>query len=275
MLSSATLFPLPRLHLWPLHVIQWLKSKGESYAQRAERTTAASRCDRCCCHGCTNSNRRNTGHANETLSPARSVGGRQGACGKTDQGRARGNRQKGGGSAVGVMSVATKAPASIVIPRSPRWDLAKREADKLTSKYTVPPIPVIEIAETNGVDVVFADFGRFSDDVAGLCNFAAKKIFVNKDDIDVRQYFTIAHELGHWILHRDIFLAHPDLYPVLPRFQNPDKNNPLEKEANQFAANLLVPEHLLRPVKGASVSALASVFMVSKTMMEYRVQNVR
>lgn len=155
-----------------------------------------------------------------------------------------------------------------------RWALAERKANELTAGYSSPPIPVVEIAESNGVDVVFADFGTHSQKVAGFCDFGAAKLYVNKSDIYERQLFTIAHEFGHWVLHRDYFLEHPEKYPVLPRFQSVDRNNPMEQEANKFAACLLVPERLLRPVSQAPVSALASVFKVSKTMMEFRLKNV-
>lgn len=161
------------------------------------------------------------------------------------------------------------------VPNSARWDLAKKTADDLTAPYRTPPIPVLEIAERNGVDVVFADFGAHSDKVAGFCDFKNKRLYVNKEDRTERQFFTIAHEFGHWMLHRDIFLAHPEQYPVLPRFQSVDTHNPMEQEANCFAANLLVPARLLRPVISAPTSSLASIFRVSRTMMEFRVNNVR
>lgn len=164
---------------------------------------------------------------------------------------------------------------SAQIPSFARWDLARSEADRLTARYNAPPIPVLEIAESNGVDVVFANFGASNQKVAGFCDFKAAKLYVNKEDRQERQFFTIAHELGHWLLHRGIFLAHPDRYPVLPRFQNVDSHSPMEQEANHFAANLLVPERLLRPVKMAPVATLASIFRVSRTMMEFRIQNVR
>jgi Zn-dependent peptidase ImmA (M78 family) len=155
------------------------------------------------------------------------------------------------------------------------WKKARAVADDLTERYSSPPIPVLEIAERSGVDVVFADMGPHADVVAGFCDFAAAKLYVNRADIPNRQSFTIAHELGHWLLHRDLFKAHPEKYPVLPRFQSTDKNNPVEQEANFFAANLLVPARLLKPVSNAPVAALAGAFKVSRTMMEYRVKNVR
>lgn len=157
----------------------------------------------------------------------------------------------------------------------PRWRDVKAKADQLSDRYSAPPIPVLEIAERCGVDVVFADFGDATDKVAGFCDFPEAKLYVNDDDAVERQMFTIAHELGHWVLHKPIFEADPDRYPVLPRFQSPDRSDPLEKEANSFAANLLVPERLLKPVMSASVASLASAFNVSLTMMEFRLKNVR
>jgi Zn-dependent peptidase ImmA (M78 family) len=156
----------------------------------------------------------------------------------------------------------------------PRWDMAEQEANRLSAPFSAPPIPVHEIAELSGVNVVFADFGKHAEAVAGFCDFKARRLYVNAKDALVRQSFTIAHELGHWVLHRDVFLRDPSRYPVLPRFAEPDQNDPLEKEANKFAACLLVPSRLLSPVKGAPVAKLAEVFGVSRTMMEFRVKNV-
>lgn len=158
---------------------------------------------------------------------------------------------------------------------SPRWREVERKANELSQLYSAPPIPALEIAERSGVDVVFADFGKSAEKVAGFCDFAAAKLYVNAADITTRQTFTIAHELGHWIMHKDYFDENPDEYDILPRFQSVDSNDAFEKEANFFAANLLVPKRLLRPVQNASVASLADAFAVSRTMMEYRLKNVR
>lgn len=160
-----------------------------------------------------------------------------------------------------------------IVPSKPRWNLAETRANELTKRYEEPPIPVLEIAERSGVNVIFADFGENTDTVSGFCDFANARIYVNADDLQERQSFTMAHELGHWVLHRDIYLKQPDLYPVLPRFSEPDKSDPLEKEANKFAACLLVPTRLLAPVRSAPSAALARVFRVSRSMMEWRLKN--
>lgn len=162
----------------------------------------------------------------------------------------------------------------MMLRTKPRWGLAKTKADELTAGISTPPIPVYEIAESNGVNVVFADFGTHAESVSGLCDFKGARIYVNKDDSPERQAFTMAHELGHWILHKTDFLAAPESYPVLPRFSDPNRNDPMEKEANKFAACLLVPERMLAPVKSAPVASLAKSFGVSRTMMEFRLKDV-
>ena len=152
--------------------------------------------------------------------------------------------------------------------------MARRKADRLTEVYSSPPIPVLEIAEENGIKVRFVDFGDYSSKVSGYCDFRKDEIFVNGDEIPQRQSFTIAHELGHWFMHKVFFIKNPDEYPVLLRKNNSDSNNPLEKEANTFAAHLLVPNRLLKPVqrKGVNATVLASLFFVSRSMMEIRMK---
>lgn len=147
---------------------------------------------------------------------------------------------------------------------------ARKEARKLVTIFSTPSVPVLEVAEQNGVNVVFSDLGKFSEKVSGLLDFNARRIYVNMADPSYRQRFTIAHELGHWMLHRPAFEANPDAYPVLPRFEKVEESNAFEQEANAFASELLVPQHLFTAVRGAPVSVLAKVFDVSRTMMEYR-----
>ena len=134
--------------------------------------------------------------------------------------------------------------------------MAKRKADGLSEIYWSPSIPVLAIAELNRVNVIFANFGSSSERIAEYCDFRNAKLFVSAADVPRRQSFTIAHELGHWVLHRSIFEKNPEIYPVLPRFSSQSDNDPLEKEANKFTAHLLVPDHLSQPVLTPAVSAI-------------------
>lgn len=62
--------------------------------------------------------------------------------------------------------------------------------------------------------------------------------------------FAIAHELGHWLLHRGRTQAHLDS----PEQLNDYRKSPMEVEANAFAAEVLMPRELfLREFPGSSV----------------------
>jgi hypothetical protein len=92
------------------------------------------------------------------------------------------------------------------------------------------------------------------DDVSGMLIPSApgssKKwiIVVNKNHPQTRQNFSMAHELAHLVLH-GYTTPHADGgQPV--RFRNETSSLGTDKdeiEANQFAAELLMPEHLLMP----------------------------
>jgi Zn-dependent peptidase ImmA (M78 family) len=154
---------------------------------------------------------------------------------------------------------------------------AKAHAILRDAGVTHPPVPIREIIETHGVDVVFVKLGTLGDQVAGLTKFDEAKIYVNADDVFVRQTFTMAHEFGHWVLHRNLFLKEPDRYKVLLRRQTTARGtqDPLEKEANAFAGNILVPEFLLKPVKDvAGPTELARMFAVSQETIGHRLKYV-
>jgi Zn-dependent peptidase ImmA (M78 family) len=153
-----------------------------------------------------------------------------------------------------------------------RLGIARSHAEKLSSHYSRPPIPVLEVAQRQGVRVVPETFTQYSDSVAGLTNFREGRIHCNIKDPPEQQAFTIAHELGHWLLHRSEFIKDPKLYSVLPRFRLPEPT-PFEQEATVFAAHLLVPERLLRPVMhSAPPTELARIFGVPLDLLERRLR---
>lgn len=134
-----------------------------------------------------------------------------------------------------------------------------------------PPIKPKEIAENYGVTVIFAEFPDAMSSVMGFYDWKSQSIFVNEVDPPNRQTFTIAHEFGHHLLHRDYLLQHPEQYRVLMRQPLGGEKLPLEQEANAFAANLLVPRKLLvEYAKVASQAELARLFIVSEEVIRWR-----
>lgn len=155
---------------------------------------------------------------------------------------------------------------------------AKAEAVLSRHGVTRPPIPIKDIVEREGVDVQFVRFATMGRTVAGLTKFDEARIYVNADDQLNRQTFTIAHEFGHWMLHRDLFEEDPASYKVLLRTPTGGMLNadPLEKEANAFAAAILMPASMVRQVKDlVGVREMSTLFAVSPEAMEFRLKNVR
>ena len=72
-------------------------------------------------------------------------------------------------------------------------------------------------------------------EVAGMVDYSGKKLYVNKAVTLGRQRFTLAHEIGHAVLHT----GGDNLVDFRSNIENPAE--PREFEANKFAAALLMP----------------------------------
>ncbi|MCG7400389.1 ImmA/IrrE family metallo-endopeptidase [Caballeronia zhejiangensis] len=169
-----------------------------------------------------------------------------------------------------------------------RSEKAAAEATKLLVEFNITeaPVPVDQIAKRMGVDLRFSPL---DDELSGMVFIkdGTPIIGINSLHHSNRQRFTIAHELGHFVLHRNEITntVHVDKqFRVLLRdsvsAQGTDR---LEIEANRFAAALLMPKHLVLKAIAESISdidddtpvaELAKKFKVSRQTMEYRVRNL-
>lgn len=157
--------------------------------------------------------------------------------------------------------------------RKPNYNKASLEAARLLEKYGYdkPPIDPELIAESEGLNVVYADFEEpFDEEVSGFFRLRDKTIVVNNSISGNRILFTIAHELGHHVLHQD-FIRSNDYIPM-PRNNEYPNGKPVEEvEADTFAANLLVPLKALKKYREiASIDELASLFFVSRDVIVNR-----
>lgn len=94
-------------------------------------------------------------------------------------------------------------------------------------------------------------------------------ITVNRNHHKNRQKFTLAHELGHYILHREKNISIVDT-----TFFRNNEIDSVEYTANEFAAKLLMPKERLEFLisQGArNIGELAEKFEVSASAMKYRV----
>ncbi len=130
------------------------------------------------------------------------------------------------------------------------------------------PIDPIPIAEKIGLSVWQATLPR---DVSGQILYKEKKIFIEKSDHIYRQIFSIAHELGHFLLHND-GTSHISKRDLTTK-QGTDSK---EIEANHFAACLLMPkDEVQRMVNlGFALDSMANYFGISAIAMNVRLSNL-
>lgn len=148
------------------------------------------------------------------------------------------------------------------------------------------PFPVYEV-ERHHEDLQVA-FGELNDEnVSGFIFFKDGKfrIFVNSAKHQNRINFTLAHELGHYFLHRNL-IVDQDLVDVddtidhvhmLYRMDDAKELANIEREANRFAAYLLMPKDLLFQVwkaVGEDVVKCAKIFGVSTAAMSIRLEEM-
>ena len=99
-------------------------------------------------------------------------------------------------------------------------------------------------------------------------------IRVNRHESKARQRFTVAHEIAHFLLHKE-YIGDGIKDSVLYRSSLSDT---IEREANRFAAQIIMPWHLIQKkideyggVKTEQdVEQIASDFKVSSTAMGIR-----
>lgn len=129
-----------------------------------------------------------------------------------------------------------------------------------------PAVDPFAIARSLGVRV---DRVSGPEDWAGDVDSSTREAIIryNADHAPARQRFTVAHELGHLLLH-----------PPGRRYRDPVSSQGIdlaEIQANNFAAGLLMPSWMINAVApGKSVLALADIFAVSEQAMQIRLKTL-
>ncbi len=138
---------------------------------------------------------------------------------------------------------------------------------------THPAVNPVEVALSQGVQVRFVEFAGASDSVvSGYFDPEENAIVVNRHEFAPRQTFTVAHELGHKILHAE--WADSDQYEVYFRDPKLASNTPIEQEANHFAATLLMPKFMMDEYYREPESRIAAIFAVSIPAVRARLQSL-
>lgn len=173
--------------------------------------------------------------------------------------------------------------------RRPDTKTAVSKAKAVLKKYKGQRLPI-------KVDTIAKDLGatitaeKFEDDqsVSAMLFREGKKIIigVNSSQSIVRQRFSIAHEIGHLVLHEGNLYVDRSAKVNFRDSRSSLAVDPEEIEANAFAAELLMPEdkveletkrHMRSNPKATAaelVSTLALKFKVSEKAMDFRLQNL-
>jgi Zn-dependent peptidase ImmA (M78 family) len=105
-------------------------------------------------------------------------------------------------------------------------------------------VDVVKLAESLGLKVFLAEDGisDFNAEIVYDEDDQAFEILVNAKHSYTRQRFSIAHEIAHFILHRDQLI---DMKKISRGPKNGD-NYKTEKEADKLAEEILMPEELIK-----------------------------
>lgn len=139
--------------------------------------------------------------------------------------------------------------------------MPKETARKLVKKYnTNDPF---YIANRIGILVLFEPLGS----IYGYYNYykRIKMIHINDQLDETLQRFTCAHELGHALLHHDINTT----FLKSKTFFSTEK---IEREANTFAVELLMPDEYLYELKDTEITIfdVAEMYGIPREVCELK-----
>lgn len=166
---------------------------------------------------------------------------------------------------------------------------SEARAERLLNEHalTTIPVDVESLAKACGAEVRYRSLGG---DVSGLLvrtDDDVVVIGVDRNQPKHRQRFTIAHELGHLLMHpgRSVIVEHLRR-PARVNFRDASSGLATDREeieANQFAAGLLMPRSNIEDAYAEMAgrlddseipARLARAFQVSEQAMGYRLMNL-
>ena len=133
------------------------------------------------------------------------------------------------------------------------------------SKVRVPPVDLRQILSANRIG--YEEVDDFPDTVDALIIADGAKFYaaVNARQHLHRQRFSLAHELGHFFLHRE---GMPEDAVTIDNPPSGEADIPMksaaEIEADLFAGELLVPLEMLKLHVGKGIQELSRLFVVSE-----------
>lgn len=126
-----------------------------------------------------------------------------------------------------------------------------------------------------GNENIYLDYRHIrSEHFCGLFSYDEDdvSIVINTNISKKRQIFTLAHEIGHYYLHRHINTEFPDTVKSIFNFKEKATSSIYEQQANLFASELLIPEPVLKSLLSYQFSfyQLVNLLNVSSSCLMWR-----
>ncbi len=123
-------------------------------------------------------------------------------------------------------------------------NVPKKEALQIIQKHHIlkPKVNLKQIIESDSELIILEK--ELPNHISGALRVEGKKgtILINRGHSPERKNFTLAHEYAHFVLHRENINTHVDENLF---FRDDNVKNKREIEANQFAAEILMPTFMI------------------------------
>ena len=144
------------------------------------------------------------------------------------------------------------------------------------------PVSMVDIAKELNVKIYHTS--GLKDGESGLIRKEgdAYVIYINKNHPMTRQRFTMAHEIAHFLLHKDKLDAGKEIIEnakrevALYRSDSSDQDRQMEAEADKLAAELLMPSEKFCEIwdKSGTLEDVADTFHVSTAAASMRAKHL-
>jgi Zn-dependent peptidase ImmA (M78 family) len=142
----------------------------------------------------------------------------------------------------------------------------EKEANKFSKKYNkeeIPPIIAKNIVESENFKIGIT---KLHGSQVAVLNRNEKTIYLTENEALLKIWgnFALAHELGHWVLHKNAIDAF-DPSTLFAKERSKD-----DREADCFASFLLIPDKLMRGWLWLEEPTFASAFKVPQEGVQIR-----
>jgi Zn-dependent peptidase ImmA (M78 family) len=136
-----------------------------------------------------------------------------------------------------------------------------------------PPIDLGRVARHLGLKITYRELPKTISGFLHRRSSGGAMIVVNSKHLSGRQRFTIAHEIGHFVLgHYENEIYVDKTYKVQFRSDAHEVSHPEEAQANTFAAALLMPKEMLaKDVRQRAHGHQIEDDVIDALMQRYRV----